>query len=385
VIALSTGMTRHRERLDGMTPPGLQDMEGPSTPCVESSVLGAFVMPRLDRRIGSQDVLEMTIADDTVAVHAPAWLGVGASTRSLFDHVIHLPETADRHPDDLSDDELDEFSALLVEAGIRHVVLSGGDLAQLRLANLLRRQRPAIRCDVIWHSSFVQFREDAQWESFKAILRAADEGTITKIGVLKKGMDQLLRTRGYAAELLYNHVPHLPAVASHPGDGAFRVGIWPSNVNYRKLPHAMLAALAQVPGVKLEAANLDDRCRELIDLLGLDTGGISSRLLDHEVLLDRIRATHLTLSVTFSEACPMLPLESYSLGVPCLIGPTSHLFEDDDYLRERSIVPFPDRADVIAEYTRRALDERTELVDAYRSWAPTYNRRARAAVRSFLA
>ena len=81
----------------------------------------------------------------------------------------------------------------------------------------------------------------------------------------------------------------------------------------------------------------------------------------------------------------MLPLESYSLGVPCLIGPTSHLFEDDDYLRERSIVPFPDRADVIAEYTRRALDERTELVDAYRSWAPTYNRRARAAVRSFLA
>jgi hypothetical protein len=80
----------------------------------------------------------------------------------------------------------------------------------------------------------------------------------------------------------------------------------------------------------------------------------------------------------------MLPLESFSLGVPCLVGPTSHLFEDDPYLREAVVVPYPDRADVIASYIAGALEERDGLVAAYRSYATAYNAEARGTVRDFL-
>ena len=69
----------------------------------------------------------------------------------------------------------------------------------------------------------------------------------------------------------------------------------------------------------------------------------------------------------------MLPLESMSVGVPCLVGPTSHLFEDDPWLFERLVVPFPDRADVIADYVGRALRERSEIMPAYCRYIVGYN------------
>jgi hypothetical protein len=81
----------------------------------------------------------------------------------------------------------------------------------------------------------------------------------------------------------------------------------------------------------------------------------------------------------------MLPLESMQLGVPCLIGPTSHLFEDNPFLFERLVVPFPERADVIAASLRRVLDERRDIIAEYRRYIPDYNRRAAASVASWFA
>ena len=80
----------------------------------------------------------------------------------------------------------------------------------------------------------------------------------------------------------------------------------------------------------------------------------------------------------------MLPLESLHQGVPCLTGPSSHLFEDDAWLFSRLVVPFPDRAEVIARYMRRAVDERHEIMQRYRAYVVGYNARARESVRQLV-
>jgi hypothetical protein len=138
-------------------------------------------------------------------------------------------------------------------------------------------------------------------------------------------------------------------------------------------------------GVVLHAAGLDIRAAELVSYLGLTTTSLESRPLPSAILLQAIRRTHVSLYVTFSECCPMLPLESLKMGVPCLVGPVSHLFEDHPYLFERLVVPFPDRADVIARYTRRAVDERHEIIAAWAAHAPDFNRKARESVERFIA
>jgi len=93
---------------------------------------------------------------------------------------------------------------------------------------------------------------------------------------------------------------------------------------------------------------------------------------------------HLNLNVTLSECAPMVPLESLSLGVPCLLGPTSHYFEDHEYLRSRLVVPMPDSAWSIGNLIAQALEERTEIIEAYRAYAPGYNQRAGDSLARFL-
>jgi glycosyltransferase involved in cell wall biosynthesis len=160
--------------------------------------------------------------------------------------------------------------------------------------------------------------------------------------------------------------------------------MWISGDSYRKLPHAMLSAVAMVPKTRLHAAGLSARARDLVRYLGIRVGAVQELPLPQAALLQAIRRTHVSLYVTFSECCPMLPLESMAVGVPCLIGPTSHLFDDHPQLADWLVVPFPDRADVIADFMSRAIDDRDAIMRAYARYIPEYNEKARRSVAEFL-
>jgi len=321
-----------------------------------------------------------------VAVHTPKWQGVTAATQNLFSTTMAMPASPDRHPRTLTPDEIEDCAEHLLERGARHVVLSGGDLAQLSLAQVLRARDPEVRSDVLWHGTYVQLREDEQWEAFNACIDAGRIGVVTKVGVVKKGMETLIRSLGCRSDFVMNFVDgtDIPAVRPRLNAPGWHVGLWPSNTAYRKLPHTVLVALSYLDGVTLHAANLDQRCRALIEMLALPTGLLADGVLPRDELFQAMADTDLTISVTFAEACPMLPLESFSIGVPCLLGPTSHLFEEHRYLHEVTVVPYPDRAEVVAAHVERALHEREQLVDAYREFAEDYNDRARRSVARFL-
>jgi len=320
-----------------------------------------------------------------VAVHCPRWLGITSSTRTLFDHTLAAPSVAKVDPFTLTGGELDHYAAILEASGAEHVVFSGGDEIHFRLMEKLARRHGGMRFDVLWHGSYVQCSEDYAWSILKLWVQAARDGKVHSIGTVKKGMERFFRSLGVRSTLVLNHVPGTPEMPPELPDRPTRIGIWISGASYRKMPHAMLAALTMLPDVRLHGAGLDARLRDMVAFFGITADVLEEQPLPLERLLQAIRRTHLSLYITFSECCPMLPLESMSVGVPCLVGPTSHLFEDDPWLFERLVVPFPDRADVIADYVGRALRERSEIMPAYSRYVAGYNERARRSVEEFLA
>ena len=81
----------------------------------------------------------------------------------------------------------------------------------------------------------------------------------------------------------------------------------------------------------------------------------------------------------------MLPIESLSVGVPCLIGPGSQLFRDHDLLRRLLVVEEPYNPGLIAEMALAAVSRRSELLSAYRGYNAEVEERASAALARFLA
>ena len=319
-----------------------------------------------------------------LAIHVPRWLGVTAATRILFEHLYPFPGSPDADPSHADPVEVKHHARLILESGVRHVVCSGGERLHYDLMREIKRESPEVRCDLLWHGTYVQCHEDYVWSILQLWIAAAKDGLVHTIGTVKRGMEEFFASLGCRSRFVMNYVPEVPAAASEPAPGGPHLGLWISGYSYRKLPFAMLAAAKMVPGAVLHGSNFVRRVQEVVDAFQIPTGDTSSNALPETRLLEAIRKTHLSLYVTFSECCPMLPLQSLSVGVPCLTGPTSHLFQDDEYLYRRLVVPFPDRADVIADYITAALGDREQIVAAYRQYAPAYNERARESVRRFL-
>ncbi|MCK4341966.1 MAG: hypothetical protein KAY37_09615 [Phycisphaerae bacterium] len=319
-----------------------------------------------------------------VAVHCPRWIGVSNSTRTLFEHTYAVPESPTEEPYLFDDGRLDRYVNVLCESEVEHLVFSGGDEMHFELMQRLRKRKPNVRCDLLWHGGYLFFNKDYDWRVLRLWMDAAKEGAVATIGTVKKGMEEFFQSTGLHSKLVLNYIPGTPREPPVIAGDAWHVGFWMSDTIW-KLPHAMLAALRMVPNVRLHAAGLSERAEEVAHYFNVPVELFHVGKLPRDKLHEKIRQTHLTMYVTFTECCPMLPLESVNLGVPCLIGPTSHLFEDNEYLFERLVVPFPERAEVIARYTKRALEERGEIMAACRRYIPEYNEAARRSIAEFLA
>lgn len=313
---------------------------------------------------------------DVIAVGVDGYLGVTASTNTLFARSIAPPP-------DLSADDLAELVSALMASGSRHFVLSGWSPSRIELAHRLAEL--GARVDGVWHGNYLQTREDYGWDMFQQLIAAARNEIITKVGVVKAGMEVWLDGLGVRSGLLLNYVPEIPERPSTPEDGGPHLGMWLAGEGYRKLPYAMIAAAGMLPDVALAGSGVSERALEFARFVGLDTTRLLRSSLSHPDLMVAMSRTHLSMYVTQSECGPMLPMESLSLGVPCLIGPTSHVFADDDFLAATLIVPYPDHAEVILRYALNALKKRSEIVEAYQAYAPGYIDRARRSVTEFLA
>lgn len=319
-----------------------------------------------------------------VAVHFPGWLGVTSSTKNLFADTYPVPADPSVLPYTMTEADIEHHARTLAGSDAAQVVFSGGDETHLRIAARLRQLKPQVTVDLFWHGSYLQVAEPYTWHIMRLWMRAVREGIVRSIVVDKAGMEDFFRSVGIPSAVLLNHVVGevmpLPEVPASP----VRAGMWLSGQGWRKAPYAMISAMGMIGDVHIHGSNLDKPAMELIHELGLTAAEISPTPIPKALMLQAMRRTHVSMYVTLSECCPMLPLESMQVGVPCLTGPNSHLFEDNNYLRERLVVPFPDRADVIAKHFRRAFEERESIMAEYAQYGPAYNARANESVRRFV-
>jgi hypothetical protein len=346
----------------------------------DSSVnkLSSIANKREEFSKADQDWLEKQYSNpQPLALNNPAWRGILSSSKELFDNIYLLPGG-------LVGDQVDYYSRLLLEAKPPSLTFQGFSHSYFNLVKILHSTYPQMPIYVIYHGNFLQMREDFEWHIFKLILELYESGIFRKIGFVKKGMAEVMQKSGVNAAFIMNMVRRIPERVSQPGTEGRKVGIWSElDWNWRKPPYAMLAALSLIQNASGHVYNVSPRAKKLGEILKIQAEYVT-KAIPQEDVLTAMADMHLNLYITLSECAPMLPLESLSVGSPCLFGPTSHYFLDNDYLFNRLIVPNPDKAEVIAEKANLVLGEREQVIEAYRAYAPGYNQQARQALADFL-
>lgn len=312
-----------------------------------------------------------------LSVGHPDWRGIRSSAGQLFDQLFFLE-------DDLDESSGAHFARLFAEAGCPAIVIQGFPQTYRFLVSALREAAPSIPVFLIWHGNFLQANQDYAWTSLQMVVELAGEGKLARLGFVKQGMAEVMALRGLPTGFVMNRVRAIPDAPSQPLPDGPHLGIWNIVESWHKPPYAMLAAASTIPGAVVHLSALTARAEEALSFWQLERGRVQEGPIDQADMPATLAPMHLNLNVTLSECAPMVPLESLSLGVPCLLGPTSHYFEDHEYLRSRLVVPMPDSAWSIGNLIAQALEERTEIIEAYRAYAPGYNQRAADSLAKFL-
>lgn len=285
------------------------------------------------------------------------------STQTLFEQCLPIPQEMDSHPDDLTGEHIEQYAEILLASGGRHFVISGGDLFNIPILHRVLQRDPGIRFDKLWHSNYLHMGQDHDWNILKHWLQELVDGNVHRIGVAKEGLENWFQGLGIDSV----HIPNIVPVDTQKlkcTEIDDQVGIWLSH--YRKVPYAMLMATKMLPGVMLNASGLDDIATQIISNLNIPFRHVYRQAIPRVTLEKEMKATGLTLYVTLSECSPMVPLESFALGVPCLVGPASHIFRDHEELRSRLVVEKPLSPKEIADKAHAALYDRHHIVDLFK-------------------
>ncbi len=338
----------------------------------------------LDEDAFYERLLDRLDPGEPTALYVPRWSGVMSSTVNLFRQTIPMPFAAYVHPGDIDPPRAVFYADILLKSGIRHFVVSGGDLFNIDVIRHVAQRDPRVRFDFLWHSNQLQLGDIHDWNLLRRWLEEIQNGSIRRLGVVKSGFEEFFRLYGIDAVFVPNTVRGEPdAIKTTAIDDV--VGVWLSGSSpYRKLPHAMVSAVKAMPGFYLKAAGLGPQGLALVSALNLPFMRLSETPIPYAQLQWEMARTAVSLYVTVSECSPMLPLESLSLGVPCLVGACSHLFRDHSFLHERLVVAQPYNSGLIADMAVAAARDRDAVIGAYRPYLKEQQALTDAALARFL-
>ncbi len=321
--------------------------------------------------------LEAIQAGEPVAVAHPDWLGIRSSATQMFEHLLCVG-------DDLTPAYAQLLALRLAERGPSAIVFQGFPYTYQYLVEALHREANHLPLYAVWHGTFMQASEDYAWRSFRLVCALQRQGKIRRIGCVKRGQDEVLRHNGVEAGYLLNGYRQVPSGASQLAAGPARLGIWSISELKHKPPYEMLAAASMIDGAMVVGSVASPRMREFCQEFGVAYDFVGS-MVPQAQMPQHLATCHVNLYVTLNECAPMLPLESFAAGVPCIVGPNTPYFEDDPYLHEKLVVRVPDDAKEIAERIKGVLLERDAIMEAYRVYALRHNAAAAETIARFLA
>ena len=282
-------------------------------------------------------------ANLTIAIYNPMWTGVAASTRALFEKTMPVPFFPHQYPQEVTSDELDEYVEIVRALAPQRLVLSGAEWLHWNFLARYKAACPQTRVEIISHSGQLQFTEEHHRREFMMWLPAYHAGLISKIWVCKRGLDDLLRRQKIESEVIENYLPQKALTPRRlRGGGPVRVGIWSVDNGWRKNLISQFLAFSADARFQIYHANTDAVLNSLLDTFGVPSVRVHDGPLPHAQMLSWLSKMDINLYVTLSECSPMLPLESISVGVPVLVGPTTAFFDSDPFLRQRLVVASPE-------------------------------------------
>ena len=313
---------------------------------------------------------------DYIVLHNKEFIGVTSSTYELFDNCIDCGEIYQKK-------DAKKIAQAIIDQKIKQVVFSSLSIGQKDIIKEIKSKDNTIKIKAYWHGSHSQILDGYGWNRFQEILQLHRKGKIDAIGTCKKSLYNFYKDQGLNVYFISN-VVKLPFDVKKTTKGKqVRIGLYAANcTNWRKNMFAQMAAVSKIPNAILDMVPLSDTAKEFAETLDLKIDG-EEKSLPREELIKRMANNTVNLYVTFSECSPMLPLESFEVGVPCITGNNFHYFENSE-LEKYIVVDNEDDINSIYEKIDKAMKNNDKVLKLYQQFKKENEASSKEQVKTFL-
>lgn len=310
-----------------------------------------------------------------IVFHNKQFMGVTSATKELFDNRVDCGELYRK-------EDIQKIANTILEENFSLVIFSSLSEGQKDLAIYLKKQNPNITIKSYWHGNHSQILDSYGWNRNKEIIELHKKGIIDVMGSCKKSLIDFYKQEDYTPFFITNKVDvEIPPQKSKKGE--IRIGLYAAKCDdWRKNMYTQMAAVSLLENAIIDMVPLNESAKEFAAIIGVKLEGEENPL-PREELIARMSKNSVNLYVTFSECSPMLPLESFEMGVPCITGNNHHYFVDSK-LEEYIVVNNEENPNEIKEKIELCLKNKTKIVNYYQEFAEKNRQETKKEVAAFL-
>lgn len=320
--------------------------------------------------------LEQYKGKDYIVFYNPTWLGVANSTKGLFQNIVPLEHMYQAK-------DIQKLAKAIQENAIQSVILSQICDGWISLIKEIKKISPSISIKVIWHGNCYEFFSDFTWNLNKDVMELYKQNQINCFAFVRSTMYEFYKKVGFKSFYLQNnvHIKERQKIEEQE-NGKIKIGIYNADSRELKNIYTALSAIKLVPNAVADVVPINEGAKKFTQILNLETTSLDAYIPTDE-LLKRIQQNEVNLYPTFTENAPMFPLESFEMGVPCLLGNNNDYFVGTE-LGQHVILTKEDDPEYIKERIIHCLEHKKEIMDLYQQWKKEFDDKCEELVKEFI-
>lgn len=322
------------------------------------------------------EILKKFEGKEYIVFYNPTWLGVAASTFGLFKNYIPLEHVYDKK-------DIKKIAKTIVDYNIKTVIFSQVCDGWTSIIEEIKKLDSNIKVKVIWHGNCYEYFIDFTWNLNKEVMKLCKQKKIDSFGFVRSTMYEFYKKCGFKSFYLQNNVykENNGKMAENHNE-KIRIGIYNADSRELKNIYTALSAMKLVPNAMADIVPINEGAKKFLEILKLDATSINDYI-SNEELMKRIQKNDINIYPTFTENAPMFPLESFEMGVPCLLGNNNDYFVGTK-LGEYIILEREDDASYIKDKIITALKNKEEIMKLYQEWKKDFNIKCDKLVEEFV-
>lgn len=313
---------------------------------------------------------------DYIVFYNPTWLGVAASTLGLFKNNVKLEHVYKKT-------DIKMIAKTVAENNIKTVVFSQVCDGWTKIIEEINKINKDIKIKIIWHGNCYEYFIDFTWNLNKEVMNLYKQHKIDSFAFVRSTMYEFYKKAGFKSFYLQNNVyKENDGKIANNNNEKVKIGIYNADTRELKNIYTALSAMRLVPNATADVVPINEGAKKFTEILGLETTSIDDYI-PNEELMKRIQKNDINIYPTFTENAPMFPLESFEMGVPCLLGNNNDYFVGTK-LGEYVILEREDDAEYIKDRIMLVLENREEVMNLYKEWKKEFNIKCEKLVEEFI-